>query len=69
LGLKVAVVVFPGSNCDVDVYHAFRDILGVEVRYVWHEEEDLSPFDLVVLPGGFLTATISVRERWPASPR
>jgi len=53
LGLKAAVVVFPGSNCDVDIYHAFLDILGVEVRYVWHEEEDLSPFDLAVLPGGF----------------
>ncbi len=50
---RVAVVVFPGSNCDLDVLCAFRDVLGVEADYVWHEERDLSAFDLVVLPGGF----------------
>jgi len=44
---------FPGSNCDVDMYHAIKDELGEEVEYVWHTETDLSQFDGILLPGGF----------------
>jgi phosphoribosylformylglycinamidine synthase len=51
--VKFAVIVFPGSNCDVDMYHAIKDELGEEVEYVWHDETDLSRFDGVLLPGGF----------------
>lgn len=51
--MKVAVVVFPGSNCDQDCRHAFADVLGLEVRMVWHRDTDLAGADLVVLPGGF----------------
>ncbi|QGQ44138.1 phosphoribosylformylglycinamidine synthase subunit PurQ [Metabacillus sediminilitoris] len=51
--MKFAVIVFPGSNCDVDMYHAIKDELGEEVEYVWHDETDLSRFDGVLLPGGF----------------
>jgi phosphoribosylformylglycinamidine synthase subunit PurQ / glutaminase len=51
--VKFAVIVFPGSNCDVDMYHAIKDELGEEVEYVWHDETDLSGFDGVLLPGGF----------------
>lgn len=51
--MKFAVIVFPGSNCDVDMYHAIKDELGGEVEYVWHDETDLSGFDGVLLPGGF----------------
>lgn len=51
--MRFAVVVFPGSNCDVDAYHAVRDALGEEAEYVWHEERDLTRFDCVILPGGF----------------
>lgn len=47
------VVVFPGSNCDLDTLHVLRDVIGCEVRPVWHEETDLSGLDGVVLPGGF----------------
>lgn len=50
---RVAVVVFPGSNCDRDSQHAFESIDGVDVEMVWHEERDLGAVDLVVLPGGF----------------
>jgi phosphoribosylformylglycinamidine synthase len=46
-------VVFPGSNCDADVYHVLGQVLGQEAAYVWHREERLSGFDCVVLPGGF----------------
>ncbi|MFJ7669237.1 phosphoribosylformylglycinamidine synthase subunit PurQ [Lysinibacillus sp. NPDC097195] len=51
--MKFAVLVFPGSNCDIDMYHAIKDELGEEVEYVWHAETDLSGFDGILVPGGF----------------
>ncbi|KEF36247.1 phosphoribosylformylglycinamidine synthase subunit I [Schinkia azotoformans MEV2011] len=51
--MRFAVIVFPGSNCDIDMYHAIKDELGEEVEYVWHTESDLSRFDAILLPGGF----------------
>ncbi len=50
---KVAVLVFPGSNCDHDVYHAFKHVLGQDARFVWHKEGSVGDADLVVVPGGF----------------
>ncbi|NIV55096.1 MAG: phosphoribosylformylglycinamidine synthase subunit PurQ [Actinobacteria bacterium] len=50
--MSIAVIVFPGSNCEHDVVYALED-LGAEVDLVWHRETDLSHFDGVVLPGGF----------------
>lgn len=54
--MKFGVVVFPGSNCDRDMYDALSQNLGQEVIMLWHKNEDLSGFnqeDCVVLPGGF----------------
>ena len=51
--MKFAVVVFPGSNCDHDAYHAARHVLGQEAAFVWHKETSLQDADVVVLPGGF----------------
>ncbi|WP_445490052.1 phosphoribosylformylglycinamidine synthase subunit PurQ [Niallia sp. 03133] len=51
--MKFAVVVFPGSNCDVDMFHAIKDELGEEVEYVWHDAESLDEYDGILLPGGF----------------
>lgn len=51
--MKFAVIVFPGSNCDIDMYHAIKDALGEEVEYVWHDATDLSQYDGILLPGGF----------------
>jgi phosphoribosylformylglycinamidine synthase len=51
--MKIAVLVFPGSNCDHDAYHALRHVLGLDARFVWHMEDRLSGFDAVVIPGGF----------------
>ncbi|MDH4117617.1 MAG: phosphoribosylformylglycinamidine synthase subunit PurQ [Acidimicrobiia bacterium] len=50
--MKVAVVVFPGTNCERDTVHVLR-ALGAEADLVWHRETDLSAFDGAVLPGGF----------------
>jgi phosphoribosylformylglycinamidine synthase subunit PurQ / glutaminase len=51
--VKFAVIVFPGSNCDVDMFHAIKDELGEQVEYVWHDTENLDEFDGILLPGGF----------------
>ena len=51
--MKFAVVVFPGSNCDVDLLWAIKDVMGQEAEYVSHKTESLEGFDGVFLPGGF----------------
>ena len=51
--LRFGVVLFPGSNCDHDALYALRENLGQSADFVWHESEDLSGFDAIVLPGGF----------------
>ncbi|HXT72188.1 MAG TPA: phosphoribosylformylglycinamidine synthase subunit PurQ [Vicinamibacterales bacterium] len=51
--MTFAVVVFPGSNCDHDAYHAAKHVLGQQARFVWHKETSLGDADVVILPGGF----------------
>jgi phosphoribosylformylglycinamidine synthase len=51
--MKFAVVVFPGSNCDEDAYHAAKDVIGQQAEYIWHKETSLKNADAVILPGGF----------------
>ena len=51
--MKAAVIRFPGSNCDQDCVLALRD-LGVPVEFVWHKQDSLVGYDLIVLPGGVL---------------
>ena len=51
--MRFAVVVFPGSNCDEDAYHAAKDVLGQQAEYIWHKDTDLKSADVVILPGGF----------------
>jgi len=51
--MKFGVVVFPGSNCDHDAYHAIENVLKQPVEFIWHQSEDLANCDAVILPGGF----------------
>ncbi|MBI5885442.1 MAG: phosphoribosylformylglycinamidine synthase subunit PurQ [Deltaproteobacteria bacterium] len=51
--MKFGIIVFPGSNCDHDCYHAVKHVFGCEAEYVWHKETALAGFDCVILPGGF----------------
>ncbi|MEW6720653.1 MAG: phosphoribosylformylglycinamidine synthase subunit PurQ [Thermodesulfobacteriota bacterium] len=51
--MKTAVLVFPGSNCDHDAYHALKHVVGLDARFVWHKESSLEGYDAVVIPGGF----------------
>jgi phosphoribosylformylglycinamidine synthase len=53
LSKRFAIVVFPGSNCDQDAYHAIGEVLGQPVEYVWHKDTELKGADVVILPGGF----------------
>lgn len=51
--MNFAVLVFPGSNCDIDCYKAVEESIGQPVEYVWHTETDLSKYDCIIVPGGF----------------
>ena len=51
--MKVAVIIFPGSNCDHDTYISFKKYLNIPAEFVWHKETNLDSFNILVLPGGF----------------
>ncbi len=51
--MKFGVVQFPGSNCDDDAYHAIGSVLQQPVEFIWHQSENLSGCDAIILPGGF----------------
>jgi len=56
--LKTGVIVFPGSNCDHDCYHALKEVLGGQVNFIWHQTVNLQldssdPYQLIIVPGGF----------------
>ena len=51
--MRFGVVVFPGSNCDEDAYHAATAVFGQQAEYLWHKDSDLKGADVVILPGGF----------------
>ena len=54
--MKFAVIVFPGSNCDHDAYHAAKHVIGQDAEFIWHKEASLKGADVVILPGASLTA-------------
>jgi phosphoribosylformylglycinamidine synthase len=49
---RVAVIRFPGSNCDADTLRAAQEG-GADAYYVWHREVELNEADAVIIPGGF----------------
>ena len=51
--MKVGVIVFPGSNCDRDMYHVLTDVFNLDAQYFWHEKSLPKNIDAVILPGGF----------------
>jgi phosphoribosylformylglycinamidine synthase subunit PurQ / glutaminase len=51
--MKFGVVIFPGSNCDEDIFHTLKNILNQPVVKLWHKDTDLQQCDCIVLPGGF----------------
>jgi len=51
--VRVGVIVFPGSNCDRDMFHVLNDVFNINAQYFWHEKTLPSNLDAVILPGGF----------------
>jgi phosphoribosylformylglycinamidine synthase subunit PurQ / glutaminase len=51
--MKFGVVQFPGSNCDDDAHHAIGSVIGEPVDFIWHQSENLTGYDAILLPGGF----------------
>ena len=51
--MRFAIVIFPGSNCDHDVYHVVKHVVGQDARFIWHKDRDLHGAEVVILPGGF----------------
>lgn len=54
--MKFGVVIFPGSNCDQDIIHVLKNVMGQEVKSLWHKDHNLQGLgsgDCIVVPGGF----------------
>jgi len=51
--VKVGVIVFPGSNCDRDMFHVLTDVFHLDTQYFWHQTGLPTNIDAVILPGGF----------------
>ena len=65
--MKFAVIVFPGSNCDIDMYHAIKDEFGEEVEYVWHDQKVLKDLMVFYSQVDFLMEIIYVPVQLPVS--
>lgn len=50
---RFGVIVFPGSNCDMDALRAVRDVMGMPAEFIWHQDRDVGRFDAIIVPGGF----------------
>ncbi|MCG2587653.1 phosphoribosylformylglycinamidine synthase subunit PurQ [Rhodohalobacter sulfatireducens] len=50
---KIGVIVFPGSNCDHDAYHAMKHVMNADTTFLWHKDKEIGDLDLVIVPGGF----------------
>jgi phosphoribosylformylglycinamidine synthase len=51
---KIAIIVFPGTNCDLDTYHVLSNTLRLNSKLIWHKSiESLNEYDAIILPGGF----------------
>ena len=51
--MNVGIIVFPGSNCDRDMFHVLTDVFHLNAKYYWHEKHLPKNIDAIVLPGGF----------------
>ena len=51
--MKVAIIQFPGSNCDWDAEHSVEDVIGLPAGRVWHKDSLPNGTEAVIVPGGF----------------
>ena len=65
---QIAMVVYPGSNCDQDCERVFKEKFQIKINRVWHQEETLPQNTKgLIIPGGFPTEIISVQSSLPLS--
>ena len=50
---KFGIIVFPGSNCDHDAYHALGHVLNQDVKFLWHKDSSIGDRNVIIIPGGF----------------
>ena len=60
--VKAGVVVFPGSNCDHDVYNVFRHNLNADTKFLWHKDTDLGDRNIIILPDGLTPLLMVLNE-------
>lgn len=53
MSAKAGIVVFPGSNCDYDLYHVLKNVIGADTEFLWHKNGSIGDRNLIFLPGGF----------------
>lgn len=51
--VRAGVVVFPGSNCDHDIYNVLKNVMNTDTKFLWHKEGSIGDRNLIILPGGF----------------
>ena len=65
--MKVAIIQFPGSNCDWDAEHSIEDVIGLPAGRVWHKDPCLDGTEAVIVPGAFLLEIILDAGQLPGS--
>ena len=50
---KFGIIIFPGSNCDHDAYHALKHVLQQDVQFLWHKDTSIGDCNIIIVPGGF----------------
>ena len=50
---KISIVIFPGSNCDRDLFVAIEKCLGTKPEYIWHNCSHIKSTNMILIPGGF----------------
>ncbi len=53
MSIKIAVIQFPGANCDLDTIHVLNNVINIEANLIWHNHFKETNYDGVILPGGF----------------
>jgi phosphoribosylformylglycinamidine synthase len=50
---NIGIIVFPGTNCDLDLFYVLKYLLKANVQLIWHTKDKIGNYDAIVLPGGF----------------
>ena len=53
MAARIGIAVFPGSNCDRDVYHVLSKVIGIKADFIWHNKDHIGGYEAMIIPGGF----------------